>query len=476
MRFDTNHANNYNIGMLITLEIAELINRIFIACAVLAFIVYIPRMIYYFEGFKKVKKLSNPVKNRIAVLVPSKNEKGVVHMMNSLERQTYDHKFFDTYIIVQDKKDEAVELCKKYTNMYSKVVEDQTCKGDALGGALAEILNGRKKYAGFIVVDADNILDEDFVLEMNNALVTDSDIVLGKRCVKNYLYSKKYRNWVVNCNGLIYTFLDKLGNAYRSKHRMHASICGTGIMLSGRLVEELGGWPFRSITEDFELAISSLLNDRRIIYYEPAITYTEESLSHKSANNRRRRWLLGYAQVSGKYRKQVAAKYKESKLKLKQNLSEEERLKVKGSFMACFDFLYSFIPLGIFFGPACIAAIIFIVCGIGAGINLGFTDAATLYFAKKAGIALLSIYGVMMIYTLLGLIADRKYIKISLWEKLVVLLLNPFYIAEYAEFFFWAFYMLASGKEDDTWVLIDRIDDLAGSEGDITSISGGVSK
>ena len=446
--------------MLLSHGTAECIFKVFLYCSLLAFIVYIPRLIYYIEGFKKPVKLNNPKKNKLAVLIPARNEKGVVHLLDSLASQSYDAAFFDNYVVVADKNDPAIELCKKYKNTSCTVVENQTCKGDALDGVLQVILKGEKKYAGYIIVDADNIVDKDFLLEMNNSLVSGRDIILGKRCVKNYLFDRSCRNWVVNCNGLIYSFLDKLGNCFRSKYSMHASICGTGIMITAKIIKELGGWPFRSVTEDFELAISSLVEDRSIFYYEPAVTYTEESLSHKSANERRRRWLLGYAQVSTKYRKRVLQKYHQDKNKWNdESLTKEERFNLRGNIWGCFDFLYSFFPLAIFFAPAAICCLIFLISAGISWFNVKTLDVNVFSLFNKAGIIFLSIYGVLFLYTAFGLLADRKSIKISLAEKLIVLFVNPFFIAEYAVFFLEAFYKIARGRQNSEWVCIERIDD-----------------
>lgn len=445
--------------MLITHETAQFIFKLFVYLTVLGFIIYIPRLLYYVDGFKKIEHLDNPIKNRLAVLVPARNETEVVHVMDSLENQTYEHKYFDSYIIVQNKKDPAINLCKKYQNMNSIVVENQTCKGDALDGALQKIMAGRKKYSGYIIVDADNVVDKNFVLEMNNSLASGCDIILGKRCVKNFLYDKKYRNWISNCNGMIYTFLDKLGNAFRTKHKMHASVCGTGIMITSNLINELGGWPYRFVTEDFEFAIASLLNEKSFYYYEPAITYTEETMSHKSANDRRKRWLLGYAQVTSKYRKSIVQKYHDDKKRLNTKLSADEFKKVRGNLFACFDFLYSFYPLILIFAPAAIASFIFGLSTLISCFSYEVFSSNTIFFAKKFFITLIYLYGVLFVYTGIGLLADRKAIKISIFEKLIILFVNPFYISEYVGFFFWSFYKLAKGNEDTTWVSVSRIED-----------------
>lgn len=447
--------------MCMSIETADIIYKIFLYFCLISFIIYIPRMAYYFTGFKKPVHLDNPKKNKLAVLVPARNEKGVVHLLDSLANQTYDEKYFDTYVIVADKNDPTIELCKKYKNTICKIVESQTCKGDALDGAVQAIFKSKKKYTGYIIVDADNIVDKDFVLEFNNSLMSGRDIILGKRCIKNFLFGKEYRNWVVNCNGLIYTQLDKLANAFRSKNWMHASVCGTGIMITSKVIEDLGGWPFRFITEDFELAISSLVEGRTFYYYEYAITYTEESMTHKTANDRRRRWLLGYAQVSTKYRKEVVKKYHEDKERLNncKDMSDEEYAKLRGNFWGCFDFLYSFIPLGVFFAPAAISCIVFLAAGFISYKNVGVFDAGVMNLIDKGLNCLFVIYSVLMAYTAISLLADRKTYKISLLEKIWVMIINPIYMFEYAGFFFWAFYKLAKGTQDTTWVSIDRIDD-----------------
>ena len=55
-----------------------------------------------------------------------------------------------------------------------------------------------------------------------------------------------------------------------------------------------------------------------------------------------------------------------SKYSSKKNLTKEERFRLRGNIWGCFDFLYSFFPLAIFFAPAAICCLIFL---ISAGIS-----------------------------------------------------------------------------------------------------------
>ena len=60
-------------------------------------------------------------------------------------------------------------------------------KGYALDFLLREIkLRGHGRFDGYIVLDADNVLDRDFILHMNETFSAGHDIVTCYRSSKNY--------------------------------------------------------------------------------------------------------------------------------------------------------------------------------------------------------------------------------------------------------------------------------------------------
>ncbi len=442
---------------------AEFLFNVFLFVCVVSFILYLPRIRYYIAGLKRPKHYVNPQKNSLAVIVPAKDEKGLRVLLDSLASQTYDKDFYDTYVVVGRDDDPNIELCKSYKNTFSKVVPNQTCKGEALDGILQDLLgNGAKEYAAFVIVDADNIVDANFVMEMNNALVLDKQIILGKRRIKNYLYGRKYRSWAVNCNALTYTFLDKMGNCFRSERNMSNTICGTGLMVRRDLVQEMGGWPYRSMTEDFELTVTALLNNWTSYYYEYAVTYTEEGVSWKSCDARRRRWLMGYAQVGVKYGKLVSKKFWKyvrdffcgSKESVEQNPKQAEL--VNGNFWGCFDYLFSFVPLYIYFAGTAILALVFAGDAAYKFFALQTIDLISIRFAVRI---LLVLYGVLFFYTAIAFYEDRAMYTISIGEKLFALVVNPFYIAEYAGFYLEAYYLLLTKKQvKQDWIQVERME------------------
>lgn len=442
---------------------AEFLFNVFVFLCVLSFVLYLPRIRYYISGLKRPARCSNPQKSKLAVIVPAKNEKGLRVLLDSLAAQTYDKDFYDTYVVVAQDDDPNIELCKSYKNTYSKVVQNQSCKGQALDGILQDLLRETEKnYAAFVIVDADNIVDANFLMEMNNALVLDKQIVLGKRRIKNYLYGRKYRSWAVNCNALTYTFLDKMGNCFRSERNMSNTICGTGLMVRRDLVQQMGGWPYRSMTEDFELTVTALLNNWTSCYYEYAVTYTEEGVSLKSCNARRRRWLMGYAQVGSKYGKEVSKKFWKyvrdffCGSKASVELDPKQAELISGNFWGCFDYLFSFIPLYIYFAGTAIFALVFAGDAAYKFFALQTFDWFSMHCAIKI---VLLLYGVLFFYTAIAFYEDRAMYTIGLGEKLFALFMNPFYIAQYAEFYIQSYYLILTKKKaKQSWIQVERME------------------
>ena len=425
--------------------------------SLIALIIYIPRLLYYVSGFKKPRHLTNSVQNRFAVVIPARNESaGIGLLLDSLARQTYDRKKFDTFVVVDSEDDPTCAIAEKYERTYVQVVKNQTCKGMALDASFKELLSGTYgSYDAYIIIDGDNIASDNFIEEMNNGLASGAQIVLGKREVKNYLLGgKKLRSLATNCSALTYTFLDKLGNAFRTKACIPCTMCGTGVMIRRDVIEEIGGWPYRSFTEDFEMTINAIINGWSSYFYEYALVYTEEAISHKMLDRRRARWLIGYMQISFKYRNKIIKQTYASLHDPSLSFSK----KIKGIRFKNFDFLYALNPLFLYFGNTAVCFLLYMIASCIDYFNRGFINFTAL---KYGMIIMLILYGVLVFYTFMALAVDPKALKITFAEKLAVLLYNPFFIAEYAYFYIAAFFTLLRDPhygEQEVWQQIDRIE------------------
>jgi cellulose synthase/poly-beta-1,6-N-acetylglucosamine synthase-like glycosyltransferase len=153
-----------------------------------------------------------------------------------------------------------------------------------------------------MIFDADNLLERDFVSRMNEAFAAGERIVTGYRNAKN-----PGKNWIAA--GHTYFFLRECRFMHRGRQKLGAStfISGTGFLVDGKLVRDMGGWKYTSLTEDVEFSVSHFLRDIPVAYCQDAIFYDEQPENFKDSWNQRMRWCRGQYQCARKYGKKLYA-------------------------------------------------------------------------------------------------------------------------------------------------------------------------
>ena len=246
-------------------------------------------------------KKSDTVTNKYCILIPARNESQVIEqLLISIEKQTKKINSKDVYIIVESKEDPTVEIVKKH-NMNIIYRKDLTKKrkGYALDDAIKEILSKNKKYDAYFIFDADNILDKNYIKEMINSIEEGYDIGISYRNTKNS------STLVAASSALTFSMINTIGNQLKSKYTNNLTISGTGYYIKGSLVEDWQGFPFNTLTEDYELTLYSTLNNLTTTYNEKAIFYDEQPDSFKVSIKQRTRWVSGYFEARKKYRKSL---------------------------------------------------------------------------------------------------------------------------------------------------------------------------
>ncbi len=246
------------------------------------------------------KKLDT-VTNKYCILIPARNESQVIEqLLISIEKQIKKINSKDVYIIVESKEDPTVEIVKKH-NMNIVYRKDLTKKrkGYALDDAIKEILSKNKKYDAYFIFDADNILDKNYIKEMINSIEEGYDIGISYRNTKNS------STLVAASSALTFSMINTIGNKLKSKYTNNLTISGTGYYIKGSLVEDWQGFPFNTLTEDYELTLYSTLNNLTTTYNEKAIFYDEQPDSFKVSMKQRTRWVKGYFEARKKYIKDI---------------------------------------------------------------------------------------------------------------------------------------------------------------------------
>ncbi len=417
----------------------------YLALIGVALILYLPKLIGFHYAFKKAPHYHAAQKRRIAIVVPARNESKIIgDLFASIQKQTYDPAFFDVNIIVKDPNDPTVAIAEAM-GAKTFVVPAQNCKGDALDGYFKCLSpETLESYEAFVIVDADAVLSPAFVEELNNALEADYDIYLARKYAKNFLGGRKNRTVFSNCSALTWPIIDDLGNTYRMQRAMPLNLCGQGMMLRRRIIEELGGWPYRTLTEDYELKLDSLLRGYTSMFCSYAILYTEEALGHTENTKRRLRWLTGYKQCDKKYHARIKRQARE---RGKMNKGEAE-------------YFFGTFPLLLFLA----ATIVTMLCGISLTVTyaLGGDPRWDNAFVQTVAFPGLLLYFLLFAYGVLAFFACGDMFRmLTLKEKLLMLIYNPFYLLEYVPIYLRSIWAVWRDKPQN-WKETERItyDDL----------------
>ena len=408
------------------------------AVAVLSLVVYIPKIRQFFSMNTRIEHKIAKEKRKLSLIIPARDESGVIgDLFKSIAKQSYPKEFYDITVIVKDGDDPTVEMAKEY-GASSLVVAEQKCKGDALDGYFKSLKGDELEcYAAFVIVDADALLTPYYLEELNNALEYKYQIFLSRKFIKNFLGGKKQRSVYSKCSALTYAQIDDLANIYRTCKAIPMNMCGQGMMLRNEVVKILGGWPYRTLTEDYELRMDCFLKGFTSMYYPYAVLYTEEPLYRRDDYERRVRWLTGFSQCDRKYKKEIR-----KKAKAYGAVTEGER-----------EYFYSLVPL-ITFIVNTIAVML-----AGAGIAIIYAVSGSNLWIYSLLLLTVMPFGVMylflLIYSILCITAMRDAFKsIPLGEKIGTALFAPFYLMEYFPIFIKS---RKNARTEQVWLPIKRI-------------------
>lgn len=234
---------------------------------------------------------SRSTEPRIAILIPARDESRVIEgLLRSIQRQSHAVQAEDVYVILESNNDPSRLIAEQYGNsvILRKDLSKQR-KGYALSEAVREILGQGKHYDLYFVFDADNILAKDFLEQMLKSYRRGYEMVIGYRAAKN-----ANDNVISAVSSLTFSMINVLGNHKRKQLGANIIFSGTGCYVSGSLVEKWGGWPFHSLTEDYEMSLYAMVKNISTDYNEEAVFYDEQPVEYAETVAQRTRWIKGY--------------------------------------------------------------------------------------------------------------------------------------------------------------------------------------
>lgn len=253
----------------------------------------------------KVKEKPFKVKkdHRFMIIIPAHNEEKVVgNLVDSISKIEYPKELYDTYVIADNSNDKTKQVAEEHgAIVYERNDSTKKTKGFALDWFLTKIVPTiKKEYDAIIIFDADNVVDSKFLIHMNASLCQGETVVQGYRDIKNPTDS-----WISGGYAIYYWMMHRFFHLARYNMGLSPLLNGTAFMVSMKLIEEKG-WNTKTLTEDIEYSLLSIIEGQKLGWQRKAIVYDEQPNSFIASWKQRERWTTGHIQCMRAYTKDLA--------------------------------------------------------------------------------------------------------------------------------------------------------------------------
>ena len=257
----------------------------------------------------KDKPILEQKTNKFMAIIPAHNEESVIaNLVESLKRQDYPHDMLDIYVIADNCTDNTTQIAKDAgAIVYERIDSQNKTKGHALNWFLQKKIDEEADYDAFCVFDADNIVDKDFIKNMNKKLCQGEDVVQGYRDIKNPTDS-----WISAGYAIFYWTMNRFYHLARYNLGLSPLINGTGFMVKFDVIKPTG-WNTQTLTEDIEFSLKRIIAGKKLGWATDAIVYDEQPVGFKQSWSQRSRWTVGHIQCINHYTKDLANAVKEHK-------------------------------------------------------------------------------------------------------------------------------------------------------------------
>lgn len=382
-------------------EVLRIISALF---GLLLSLCYFYQILYlWLPVFKKEKPAEANGLRRYAILIAARNEETVLpYLLQSIQLQDYPADYIKVFVVADNCTDRTAVVAEEGgAVVFRRSSETQVGKGYALHYLLERIDESENldSFDAFLIFDADNLLKQDFIRQINRVASQGYDVFCGCRNSKNF-----GSNWVSSGHALWYLHESAHLNRSRMLLGLPCMVNGTGFGFTRALLRRMGGWNFFTLTEDVEFSNWCVTHNVRSGYCHEAVLYDEQPVRFSQSWRQRTRWVQGGIQVSIRYWRPL----------LLGMLQGGKR------------------------GYSCLEAATLSLWGYGMGLVCGFLGLlAALLCAGWIGLGnallltFLSSLGATFLIGIMTLLAQWRHIHATTGQKLLALLAFPLHVFSY---------------------------------------------
>jgi len=330
-----------------------LLDLLFLVCVVIIWLMIAYQLILTFAGYRYRRKIfteqqemeKNPQELKpVSIMVPARNEGLVIERtLQRILKLDYPQKMLEVVIINDGSTDDTASIVENMAQLDSRIKLVSLPVGETGHGKAYALNYGLKQCSHDIIAiyDADNNPQQNSLKILVPHLLQDDSLaaVIGKFRTVN-----RERNWLtrfINIETLAFQWILQAGRYNMSKV---AILPGTNYIIKKSVLDELGGWDEKAITEDSELSVRIYEKGFNIKFVPLSVTWEQEPEKLSVWIKQRTRWVRGNNYVIKKFASSM--------------------IRLKSKFLVM-EFIYLFALYYLFLTATVISHLLFLLCSLG---------------------------------------------------------------------------------------------------------------
>ncbi len=230
---------------------------------------------------------------RFAILIPAHNEEGVIErLLTALKQLEYPTDCVEICVVADNCDDATAAIARAHgARVYERFEDTRRAKGFALRWLLQQLQIEGRTFDAFVVIDADSVLDANFLRCMNARLECGAEVIQAYYTVLNSNHS--------SVAGLRYAalaavhYVRPLG---RSRFGLSAGLKGNGMCFTASILERFA-WVWFTLAEDVEFHLALVAEGIRVEFAPETWVKADMPVTLKQAQSQNARWERGRLQL-----------------------------------------------------------------------------------------------------------------------------------------------------------------------------------
>lgn len=264
------------LGLLMPLDLSALLLIIVILQIILPIASIFTSLYFVYIFFTKPYRLpgalpsGRPV-NKFLIIVAARNEENVIaRLLSSIEQADYPKSMLKVCVIADNCTDRTAEIAGSFDcSVFIRHDLTEQTKSAALNWFFRDQKELLEKYPAISVFDADTVVHADFFRHVDKCLRQGDKIIKPNRQPLN-----PGKSVFSALSGIMFLFENRLWCVPHDNHGLSTPLIGSGMTISSAHLR-LIGWDIRTLVEDIEFSIQSILTGERIKYCDDAIISCE---------------------------------------------------------------------------------------------------------------------------------------------------------------------------------------------------------